>query len=101
MVELHALDASRSKPVDLRIRDHGVVMDYPKIGESFEAVDGLDVKVIIGPAPERPYKVVNVVPPIKPKLCHLFEIVLSQLDTTKEVIHLWNRAAVVRFAIKS
>ena len=69
--QLHALDACRPKPVDLSIRNHGMVMDYPKVGESFEAIDGLNVKVIIGTAPEWAYQMVDVVPSIKPNLCDL------------------------------
>lgn len=93
--QLHALDACSPKPVDLSIRNHGMVMDYSKVDESFEAIDGLNVKVIIGTAPEWAYQMVDVVPAIKPNLCDLREVFMSQLDITKKLIHLWNRLSVV------
>ena len=77
-----------------------MVMYYPKACESFKAINGLNVKVIIGPAPEWADQMVDVVTTIKPKLRDLGQVFLSQLYIAKKVIHLRNRLSVVRLSTK-
>jgi len=43
---------------------------------------------------------VDVVTSIKPKLCDLSQVFVSQPDIAKKLIHLWNRLSVVRLSTK-